>query len=391
MRRASLKLPHVEPVDQLPAGSESRCGLDELSSLLPAVPPDRRTGKPRAMSLFSVASIAYSSLFFLMVLLASCQKATPLEFSGKTMGTSYAIRVSSLPHGDELRSFVELVDDELESIEQSISTYREDSELSRFNTQQSLDWIEVSLPLAQIVVHAQEISKLSDGAFDITMGPLVELWGFGSRKSTLKPPTVEQIAKASTRVGYRHLQSRLAPPALRKLRADLSLDLSAMAKGYAVDRIAELLNARGLENYLIEIGGEIRARGRKAPGKAWRVGIEQPRAQNRSVNRVLKLRDLAVATSGNDRNYFTAEQNRYGHIIDPRSGKPTSHGLASVTVLAKDCSTADAWATALAVAGAKEGLRIANELGIQAFFIYVQGDRFLTSGSQAFEAQFGSQ
>ncbi len=331
------------------------------------------------------------SFLLLTFLLASCEQTTTVELTGKSMGTSYAIQLAGPSSEHDPQTLQRRVDDELETIEQSMSTYREDSELSRFNAQHSLDWFMVSPPLAELVARAQEISTLSQGALDITAGPLVDLWGFGPGQSKSKLPTPEQLERARLRVGFQQLQSRLSPPALRKMRTDVSVDLSAIAKGYAVDRIAELLNARGLDNYLIEFGGEIRARGSKATGKAWRVGIEQPRSQNRTAHRVIELHDFAIATSGNERNYFQVDQTRYGHIIDPRSGKPASHDLASVTVLAKDCATADAWATALAVAGTTAGLKIANEHGIQAYFIQAQAAGLVSAGSQGFEARFGGQ
>jgi len=299
------------------------------------------------------------------------------------MGTSYSIKVSPAPDPDVRASLQHQVEGRLEEINRQMSTYLSDSDLSRFNLSQDTDWQILPEPVVELVERARHISQATAGRYDITVGPLVDLWGFGKSGSRETPPTPEQTAELLKRVGYRHLDTRRHPAALRKNVPWLEIDLSSIAKGWAVDQLAELVQAQGISNFLIEIGGELRAQGEKAPGSPWRIAVEQPSYANRSVQRVLTLLDTAMATSGDYRNFFTDGDRLYSHTIDPVTGQPVQHRLASVSVLANDCATADAWATALLALGEHRGPELAESRNIKALFIIRSENGLVEKASRA--------
>jgi thiamine biosynthesis lipoprotein len=295
-----------------------------------------------------------------------------LELSGSTMGTTYQVKLSVRPEDLPRGSFEQLqtaIDQRLEAINGMMSTYRSESDLSRFNAGKETGWVSVPAPLIEVIEAAQTISRMSTGKFDITVGPLVELWGFGPGERPPEPPDDAQIAAALKLVGFQKLQVRIDPPALRKSVAGLQIDLSAIAKGYAVDQIAELLEQAGIDRYLVEIGGELRAKGRKSDSRPWRVAIERPDPSGRSAQSIIELHDQAMATSGDYRNFFEHDGRRYPHTIDPRSGQSIRQALASVTVLADDCMIADGLATALLAMGEEAGPELAESHEIAAQFI----------------------
>jgi len=325
------------------------------------------------------------------LLLPACGPGgSALHMRGATMGTYYAVTVANPPAAvDESRLRAEL-EQILARINAQMSTYDADSEISRFNRHRATDWRPVSPQLAQVTAAALALAEQSGGVFDVTVGPLVQLWGFGSgADSTAQnqpPPPAAAIEAARARVGHRKLRARTAPPALRKLHPELSLDLSAIAKGHAVDALAGHLAGRGLGDFLVDIGGEIRTRGANPAGRPWRVAVERPRRGARAVHTVLTPGDNAVATSGDYRNFRERDGRRWSHIIDPRNGRPVEHATASVTVVAADAMTADGLATALLVLGAAAGLRFAREHGVAAYFIRRNsfGSGFSASASPAF-------
>jgi len=300
-----------------------------------------------------------------LLLGCGCDRTAPAppvrSLSGLTMGTQYSIKVTGLLAESDLGRLQTEVDRRLEQINDRMSTYLPDSELSRFNRHQDDSWFEVSDETALVVAAALEISRKTDGVFDITVGPLVNLWNFGPDPRPDEIPTEEQIAQARSQVGYQRVEVRTSPPALRKTHPDVYVDLSAIAKGYAVDAVAELLNRRGVKAFMVEIGGEVRTRGAKPDGQPWRIGIEKPVSLTRAVHQVVVLPDCALATSGDYRNYFERDGRRYSHEIDPRTGYPVQHQLTSVSVIADSCMQADGWATALIVAGPEAALRLARE------------------------------
>ena len=313
-----------------------------------------------------------------LVSLASCGTEQPAElheFSGLTMGTSWSVKINAetlpLPR-QQLKPQFDAI---LNRVNREMSTYLPDSELSKINAADSAGRISVSPALMEVLQAARGISHLSQGAFDVTVGPLVNLWGFGPEQS-FTVPGEEQIDAILPLVGYENLELDPATSNLKKAHGSIYIDLSAIAKGYGVDEIADYLERLQLDNYLVEIGGEIRARGVNSEQVAWRIGIEQPVAGQRGVRRVIRLDNTAMATSGDYRNFFERDGIRYSHTIDPRDGHPVSHGLASVTVLHSSAMLADAWATGLLVLGPDEGYATALENGLAAYFIVHHNEGF---------------
>jgi thiamine biosynthesis lipoprotein len=287
---------------------------------------------------------------------------------GQTMGTQYQVQTAcASPPSDLAAEMTVLLDD----IEVQMSTYRHDSLLSRLNRAPSGEWLQASSELLDVLEPAQTLSELSGGAFDVTVGPLVNLWGFGPVDAPDAIPSASDIAAARNRVGYQHLELR-RPAQLRKQR-ELYIDLSAIAKGYAVDRMAQYLLARGCESFLVEIGGEVRVHGRKSGGAAWRIGVESPDPDALGgvlrVIRTEQLEGIAMATSGDYRNFLELGGQRFSHTIDPRTGVPVAHRLASVTVLHGSTLWADGFATLLNVMGPTEGFELAEREHLAALFV----------------------
>lgn len=315
----------------------------------------------------------WSLLFCLLVcaVLTGCSSdpAEVAELRGRTMGTGYSVKVSPPPDTDTLEKARQRIDALLEQVNRRFSTYLPTSELMRFNLNRTTEWQAVSTELVDLVAIAQSVSEQTAGRYDITVAPLVELWGFGPSGGRDVPPSDAEIASVLADVGFHKLAYRRAPPALRKSTAALAIDLSSVAKGWAVDRISRLLSDAGLANHLVEIGGETRTRGRKSDGRPWRVAIERPLRDRRQVHAAIQADDMAIATSGDYRNFFRHGETFFSHTIDPRSGEPFQHRLASVTVVSDTCAEADAWATALMALGEDAGPQLAAAAGIKALFI----------------------
>lgn len=292
------------------------------------------------------------------------------------MGTTWSIRLAGAPSNLDQRALRSQVRRRLDELEQAMSTYRDDSEVSRFNASPTTNWFAVSRDVALVVAEAQRVSQITGGAFDITAGPLVELWGFG-RTRHARVPTREDIHQALARVGWQRLSVRLNPPSVRKAEPDMAIDLSGIAKGYAVDAVVALLQSQRLTNCLVQIGGETRACGVNPAGASWRVGIATPAAHARTLERVVELRDQALATSGDYRNHRVVDGRRIGHLFDPRTGQPVTNDAASVSVLAGSCMTADALATALCVLGTERGLAVAEARGAAGLFLLRDGRRLV--------------
>lgn len=320
---------------------------------------------------------------------AACS-AEPRVYAGRTMGTSYSVSVGGAPPAAALDGLAARIQETLDAIDGRMSTYKPDSELSRFNAARDTAWRPASPQLVEVVAEALRVSRLSGGAFDVTVGPLVDAWGFGPAPAPAGAPPPEALARAAARVGHAQLEVRAAPPMIRKRRPDLSVDLSAIAKGYAADRVAALLRARGIENFLVEVGGELRVAGVAPAGRPWRVGIERPADGPRAVFLALALEDGGVATSGDYRNYREIDGRRYAHEIDPRSGAPVRHRAASVTVIDATAMRADALATALFVLGERDGLALAEREGLAACFIVRRGDGFAPLYTRAFERRLAA-
>lgn len=273
------------------------------------------------------------------------------------MGTSYSVTVPTATQGQD--AIGAAVRQALDRVDALMSTYRADSEVSRFNRHESVEPFPVSAETHAVLATAQELSATTGGAFDITVGPLVDVWGFGPREIS-EPPTEETVRRLLERTGWRKLVLDPQDRAVRKIVPQLRIDLSAVAKGYAVDLVADALERLGYRRYLVEVGGELRAAGSRADGTPWRVGVESPESSGRGVQRILQITDTAVATSGNYRNFREADGQRYGHVLDPRTGRPTTNQVLSATVLHPSAMHADALATALLVLGESEGTDLAE-------------------------------
>ncbi|MFC5544283.1 FAD:protein FMN transferase [Marinobacter koreensis] len=337
------------------------------------------------------ARVALAGAFIALALaaLAGCSfkpEKEIWEVSGGIFGTTYHISLVMEDDQERLSKLADGIEKAMKDVDMTMSTWKPDSELSRFNElKDQTDWVPVSESLYTVLSKAQEISKVTNGAFDITIGPVVNLWGFGPESRPEKVPSDQELAQRLSEVGYEKLHLREEP---RAIRADsrLYLDLSAIAKGYGVDTVARYLDAHGIDSYLVEIGGEVRVRGKKPGGETWRLAIEQPVTEGRQVNRVVALTDQAMATSGDYRNYYESDGKRFSHTINPETGRPITHHLASVSVITDDCMTADALATGFNVMGWQRASELATRENIPAYFIVRTDKGFETHQTPAFSS-----
>ena len=315
--------------------------------------------------------------------LAACSgEGVERVIRGSTMGTTYAIKFGRGLHAVESQRIAAEVETLLVSINRSMSTYDPASELSQFNAADGGQWIALSTELAQVLEIARVVHEQSAGAFDVTIGPLVNLWGFGPTSAPTSLPTPAAVSARLAYTGIDQIDVRVEPLAWRKTHSDVYVDLSAIAKGYAVDRISDLLRQQGVDDFMVEIGGEIRVSGRRVDGGLWHIGLDKPTVDIAEIARVIEVTDIAMASSGNYRNFRVIDGQRYGHTIDPRNGYPLRHDLAAVTVLHESAAWADAWATALLVLGPVRGVEVAEEHRLGALF---------TMPTKASEAQVETQ
>nr|WP_145555836.1 FAD:protein FMN transferase [Yersinia canariae] len=308
-----------------------------------------------------------------------------INLEGKTMGTSYSIKYMSDSATLSPEKLQQEIDRELEQVNNQMSTYRPNSELSRFNKSQQVDTpFPVSFATAKVVREAIRINRLTDGALDVTVGPLVNLWGFGPEGRPNVVPTDAEIDKRREWVGIDKLA--VENGTLIKRIPELYVDLSAIAKGYGVDVVAEYLEAQNINNYMVDIGGEVRTRGNNGENKPWRIAIEKPVAgSEQSAQEIIEPGRMAIATSGDYRNYFEQNGVRYSHTIDPGTGRPINHRLVSITVLDPSCMTADGLSTGLGVLGPERGMALANLLGIPVFMIVKTDEGFEEHFSESFK------
>ena len=288
------------------------------------------------------------------------------------MGSAWTVKIAGelpVPRA----ALLEGVQSRFEAVNQALSTYRSSSALSRFNDQDGADWVSIDPELAAVMGYALGLSERSHGAYDVTVGPLVDLWGFGPTPRTQRQPDAAAIEAARTRVGWRKVEVDVAGQRARK-QPGVRVDLSSLGKGRGVDRVAEYLDSQGLSNYLIDLSGKLRARGRNASGRPWRLAVELPGADApdgtpRTVPGTLELVDASVATAGDYRRFFEIDGRHYSHIIDPRSGVPVDHGTVSATTMAATCMEADALATLLMVMLPADALRLATDARMPALLI----------------------
>ena len=314
--------------------------------------------------------------FLALLALGACSHGPPPEhFNGHTMGTTYSVTVASHPRGVGRETIQSVVDEVLEKVNQSLSTYNPRSEISRFNASATTDPVVVSPRLRAVAAMAGEVSAATGGAFDITVGPLVQAWGFGvASPAPTTVPGPGDIDRLRAEVGFAKLELVADGRSLRKTVPALQLDVNGIAPGYAVDLIVERFDALGLRDFLVEIGGEVRARGRNARGRTWRVAVEAPLSGERKPYALVELDDLAISTSGDYRDFREFDGVRVSHTIDPRTGAPVAHGLASVSVVHPSAALADAYSTALMVLGPEAGMAFALRVGLAALFIERSAD-----------------
>lgn len=338
------------------------------------------TSSERAKPIISRARVAWLAVFVVLVagFASTYGKQRSLTrhvaFDGTTMGTTYSVKLGGSPVSEtEYDAIFRAITSTLERVDGRMSTYRDDSELSRFNRHASTEPFAVSDETAKVFLLARQVSERTGGAFDVTVAPLVAAWGFGAGARLSDPPTDAEIARIRVRVGYRLVNVDPKTHSLIKLHPEVHCDLSAIAKGYAVDAVAEALEQMKRRDYLIEIGGEVRVKGHNAEGRLWRVGIERPDPMTRRVAQAIELRDMAVATSGSYRNVRavrTAAGEQYAsHTIDPRTGVAVPSGPVLVTVVHESTAIADALATAFHVLGPREGLALAVREGLAVLFV----------------------
>tara|TARA_R110001632_G_scaffold1368_3_gene5528 strand:- start:85481 stop:86494 length:1014 start_codon:yes stop_codon:yes gene_type:complete len=305
-----------------------------------------------------------------------------VSFSGPTMGTTYTVKFYTTENVKKPSDLKVGVDAALVRVNKLMSTYDPNSELSVFNKLPENQFSNISEDMAYVIDKALLISEMSGGEYDITIGPLVNLWGFGPGKREDKVPSQVLIDEAKSRVGYHYL--KLDGRRLTKEK-NIYVDLSSIAKGYGVDMVAQVLQSKGVQSYLIEVGGEILSKGVKADGESWKVAIESPAGGHEIVERILSVTDVAVATSGDYRNYFEKNGVRYSHTINPKTGRPITHRLVSVTVVDKTTTMADGLATAITVLGPEKGFEFAQKNGIAAYLLIKTDFGFEERPSDAFK------
>ena len=299
------------------------------------------------------------------------------------MGTTWHVTYTAPAQDRSIAEIQQGIESILEEVNASMSTYRSDSEISRFNQANVNDWFSVSSGFLEVLQAALAIGEMSDGAYDVTVGPVVNLWGFGPQARIDSVPEQSALTELLSHIGQDKLQ--LDEPELKILKTDaLSLDFSSIAKGYGVDVVADWLVFLGVKNFLVEVGGEMRLVGLNPKGSSWRIAIEQPDSMIGSVATAINVTGRGVATSGDYRNYFEVEGKRYSHTIDARTGFPINHDLVSVTVVHPSAMVADGWATAFMVMGAQKAMKVALEQHLAVYFIRRIEQNFSSSYSPQF-------
>lgn len=309
------------------------------------------------------------------------------SFGGPTMGSTYSVKYvagDSAVSKEQLRNETDAI---LAEIDRQMSTYRADSDIETFNALPAGACMAMPEGVIELLRAGQQLSEESEGAFDLTVEPLLNLWGFGPQGAGERIPSADEIAQARKNMGHRHL--RVEGEQVCKDVA-VQVDFNSIAAGYAVDRVTENLEASGVRRYLVEITGELKALGRKPDGAPWRIAIEAPHDNERVAQRIVELDGLGVSTSGDYRNYFERDGKRYSHTLDPLTGAPIDHRLAAVTVVDSSTLRADGLSTVLMVLGPERGLEYATERNIAAFFVIREEQKFISKSTQAFDELFGA-
>ena len=310
------------------------------------------------------------------------------RLAGHVFGTFYEVTIAAAPEELDTDALKEGITEALDIVDQQMSTYREDSDLNRLNQAGTGEWVSLPEETVYVLTHSETVARETDGAFDVTVGGLVNLWTFGPEGRPREAPTEDEIEQRLATVGYQQLE--IDAENLRARRHnEFFVDLSGVAKGYAVDRVAAYLRDQGFDNFLVNIGGDMIASGQRARDQSWRIGVEVPEdGRQQMAHLVLPLDDISLATSGDYRNYFEEDGQRYSHTIDPRTGKPVEHRLASVSVFHPSNTLADAYATGLMVMGEDRALEFARERDLAVILIDRHQGEFRTRVSPALEALF---
>lgn len=331
----------------------------------------------------------FTWLVVLLTLAGCAREPDPVRIDGNIFGTFYQISLAGDFSEARLTVMREGALSVLEAVDASMSTYREDSELMRLNRHPVGEWMPVSAELFTVLRTAQDIAEASGGAFDVTVGGLVNLWTFGPEARPTQVPDEAQLRERLEQVGHATLELDADNQRVRRTR-DNFVDLSGIAKGYAVDRVSAWLSAQGAENHLVNIGGDLKARGERNPDRPWRIGIQLPDTRQMDVaQHIIAIRDMSMTGSGDYRNYFEEGGQRYSHTIDPRDGRPINHRLASATVMHPSNMIADGWATAFMVLGTEAAQAMAEEHGLQVLLLSRSGDGWTSWASSALIASYG--
>lgn len=330
----------------------------------------------------------FITLLLIAFALSGCQQAPrEAEMSGEAQGTTYHIKLVLDGTPTTLEAVQREVSATLGQIDTQMSNYREDSEISHINQQESTGWLPVSEEIIRLLVIAKTVYEHSDGCYDLTVKPLFDLWGFSRHEN--KVPTQVEIDAILPHVGMSLLEIDTVNKRIRKKDPQLKIDLSSIAQGYSVGLVAQRLETLGIKNYLVEIGGEMTVKGRKANGDDWRVAVQTPTPLTREIQKVIDVREqqgIAIMTAGTYQHFFEENGQTYSHILNPKTGRPVTHHLLSVTVMHDDPAWADAWDTALLCVGEQEAVRIAEAEQLRVLLIYDSGGKLTEQMSKAFVA-----
>lgn len=327
----------------------------------------------------------------LCTLTLACSKTPEMsKISGFAQGTTYNLTFA-MPADTELSiSQLEVaISEELARMDKVLSNYRDDSVIEQFNAQQNTEPHTVDAELVQMVEIARSVHRASNGCYDLTIKPLFDLWGF--KKDVFTPPSDDALGLTLASVGLDNLET-LSPTQLRKQLPNLRIDVSSIGQGYAVERMVDILEENGIHNYLVEIGGELKVKGKKNNGEAWRIAVEKPLPKERKMHKVVSFdsgEPMSLIASGTYRHFFDDQGKRYSHILDARTGKPVEHNTVSVTILIPDATLGDAWSTAFSCLGSREGVKVANEHKLAVLFIDQDGDQLIETESDALKALNG--
>ncbi|MGX9255644.1 FAD:protein FMN transferase ApbE [Pantoea ananatis] len=328
----------------------------------------------------------------LMSLLMGCDDTSSkahdaMVLEGKTMGTVWRVSLAGVEAGRRA-ALQQRIQQRLDADDAELSTWKPTSVLSRFNQSRATTPQPVSENMADIVTIALRIGKKTSGAMDITVGPLVNLWGFGPDKQPSHIPDDSQIAAAKALTGLQHLRVIQGGEGqwLQKDLPGLYVDLSTVGEGFATDHLARLMEQEGINNYLVSVGGAVLSRGMNAQNQPWRVAIQKPTDRENAVQARVDLQGHGISTSGSYRNYYELDGKRLSHIIDPATGRPIDHKLVSATVIATTALEADGWDTGLMVLGTEKAKALAIKEKLAVYLITREGDRFVSWMSPQFSA-----